>query len=128
MIIERVSITKINPMIGKTATESVNIAITPSVAPSEREPVSPMKNFAGGMLNQTNARVAPAITPQNAANMMSPFVKAMIPNALKEITSSPPAKPSKPSVKLTAFDVDTITRMKSGMYHNPIGTSLKKGK
>lgn len=38
---ERVSTTKIMPIIGKIATEFVSMAITPSVAPIAREPVSP---------------------------------------------------------------------------------------
>jgi len=74
MITDKVSITKINPMTGRTATESVIIAITPNVAPSDSEPVSPMKNFAGGMLNHTKASVAPEITPQSVLSIISPFV------------------------------------------------------
>ncbi len=42
MITERASITKIKPIKGSTRVWSVSMAMTPRVAPREREPVSPM--------------------------------------------------------------------------------------
>jgi len=42
MMQERVSITKMNPMNGRIKTWSVSMAMTPSVAPRLRAPVSPM--------------------------------------------------------------------------------------
>ena len=42
MMTDSVSITKMNAMKGRMRTVSVSIAMTPSVAPSARAPVSPM--------------------------------------------------------------------------------------
>lgn len=70
---ESVSITKIKAMKGRIRTVLVIMAITPIVAPRANDPVSPMKNLAGGMLNQRNAVLAPQMTPQNEARISRPF-------------------------------------------------------
>lgn len=69
MITDRVSIMKMNPMKGRIRTVSVKKAITARVAPKLRDPVSPMKNLAGGMFDQRKAEVAPMISPQKVARM-----------------------------------------------------------
>lgn len=115
MMTERVSITNMKPMRGSTATESVIMAITPSVAPRDMAPVSPMMKCAGKMLYQTNPSNAPTNTAQRAARMKRPLAKAKMLNAPKAIIKRPPASPSRPSVMFTAFEVAVITKMKSGM-------------
>lgn len=72
MITERVSITKTKPISGRTATESVIMAITPSVAPRDMAPVSPIMKWAGKMLNQMKPMRAPTMTAQKAARMKRP--------------------------------------------------------
>ena len=71
-ITERVSITNMNPIKGNTSTLSVRKAITAMVAPRVSEPVSPIKNLAGGTLNQRNAEVAPIINPHNVVRIKRP--------------------------------------------------------
>lgn len=119
-ITERVSITKINPIKGSTSTVSVRNAITPMVAPRARDPVSPMKNSAGGTLNHRKAAVAPKITPHRVANMNNPCRYAIMPSEKNARQINPPASPSSPSVMFTALADPTITKMKRGMYHAPI--------
>ncbi len=67
--------------------------------------------------------MAPTITPQNAERMRRPWRYAMIPNAANAMMSKPAARPSRPSVKLTEFEVARIMNMKRGMYHQPMVTS-----
>jgi len=71
--------------------------------------------------------VAPTITPQNADRIRRPCRYAMIPNAAKAMMSKPDASPSRPSVKLTEFEVARMMNMKSGMYHHPMVTSPTHG-
>ena len=52
---------------GRINAESVKNAIVESVMVNPIMPVSPIKNLAGGMLNQRNAKVAPAKTDEKAA-------------------------------------------------------------
>ena len=73
MITDRVSMTKTKPIIGKTKTESVIMAITPSVAPREIAPVSPIMNLAGMILNQRKPIIDPAITVQKADRINRPL-------------------------------------------------------
>ena len=57
------------------------------------------------------------MTAQKAARIKSPLAKESAPKQLKAMMSRPEAKPSRPSVRLTALEVATMTRMKRGMYH-----------
>lgn len=96
-------------------TSSIIKAITAIVAPKLSAPVSPMKNFAGGILFHKNPAVAPAILAHNVANISCPFKNAMIPSDKNDMIDNPAASPSSPSVKLTAFENPATARMNSGM-------------
>ena len=79
------------------------------------------------MLNHRNATVDPVITAQNAESMSSPFAYAITPNTPNARMSNPLAKPSRPSVRLTEFDVARMMNMNRGMYHHPKVTSPMPG-
>jgi len=79
------------------------------------------------MLNHRKAVVAPMMTAQSAARIKSPLMYARIPNAPNAIIRSPPARPSRPSVKFTEFDVARKMNMNRGMYHHPRVTSPNPG-
>ena len=115
IITDSVSITKIKQIKGRTKIVSVSIAITPIVAPSAKEPVSPMKNFAGGMLFHKNAAVAPANTAQKVARINNPCVKDITARLSRAVIDSPDASPSRPSVILTALELPIIINKNSGM-------------
>lgn len=67
------------------------------------------------------------MTAQKAERINRPFMYAIIPNAPNARIRSPEARPSRPSVRFTAFEVARIMKMKSGMYHHPIVTSPTNG-
>ena len=104
------------------------MAITPSVAPSESAPVSPIIKLAGNMLYHTNPNNAPTMTAHNADKMNRPLAKAIIANTVKAMIKRPPANPSRPSVIFTALAVAVITSINRGMYHQPIRRSPMPGK
>ena len=59
------------------------------------------------------------MTAQKAVRINSPLAKERAPKQPKAMIRRPPARPSRPSVRLTALEVARMTRMKSGMYHQP---------
>src|SRR6187401_2414876 len=106
------------------------IATVPSAAPSASAPTSPMKTFAGYALNQRKPSPAPAIDEQNTTISPAPGVcgnsryleytaleatYANKPSALPTITVGMIARPSAPSVRLTALLAPTITQNDSAM-------------
>src|SRR3989338_1833914 len=105
----------------------VSMATMPKVTPKDMEPVSPMINLAGLMLNHKKASKAPMITPQKVAKSYLPKIKAMAARLPKEVSKTPPARPSRPSVSLTEKEVATIIKIKMGMYHQPISKLPKNG-
>ena len=64
MITETVSNTNKPPIIARTISCFTIIAIAAKDPPNEREPVSPIKIFAGGALYQRKPKQAPTIDPQ----------------------------------------------------------------
>lgn len=114
MTLEPASTTNTAATTGKTNTELVSIATTPSAVPKANEPVSPMKNRAGKILNQVYANTAPTIARQKPAMPKLPCANAITPKALNALASKPPARPSRPSAMLTAFAVATTTNTNSG--------------
>ena len=86
-------------------------AIVAIVAPSAKEPVSPINTFAGLELNARNPSKHPTSTKQKTAISPVPvialefaLIKANVKNAISE---RPPARPSSPSVIFTAFELAT---------------------
>lgn len=115
MITDRTSITNMNPMKGRRRISSIIKAITAIVAPRAKAPVSPMKNFAGGMLFHRNPAIAPAMVAHRAVSIQSPFSIAMSPRLRKDMIESPPASPSNPSVMFTALANPVTKKMNNGM-------------
>ena len=76
------STTNGNPMIGRSNGAFVRSAIVASAMPSEVAPVSPMKNRAGGILNQRNASMLPMSTPMNAAQAGAQNTRSMHPKTV----------------------------------------------
>ena len=68
MITETVSNTNKPPIIARTISCFTIIAIAAKDPPNEREPVSPIKIFAGGALYQRKPKQAPTIDPQKIAS------------------------------------------------------------
>ena len=64
IITETVSKTNNHPMIANTISCFTIIAIAAKEPPKEREPVSPMKIFAGGALYQRKPKHEPTTDPQ----------------------------------------------------------------
>ena len=65
IITDTVSKTNKPPIIAKTISCLTIIAIAAKDPPSESEPVSPIKIFAGGALYQRKPKQDPTIEPQN---------------------------------------------------------------
>ena len=101
----------------------MHTATVASSPPIARLPVSPMKICAGATLNQRNPRHAPAIAPDTTISSPLPATCGTIRNvdarsleaihvstiiAKLAIRSVPPASPSSPSVRFTAFEVSAI--------------------
>ena len=145
MITETVSRTNKPPTIAKTISCLTIIAIAASEPPNEREPVSPIKIFAGGALYQRKPKQDPTIEPQKIDNSPTSGIyciwryseKIVFPTTyvikVKENATSitgTVAKPSKPSVRFTAFEAPIITNKPNGKKNKPMSKIkfLKKGK
>ena len=94
--------------------------------PKDKEPVSPIKIFAGGALYQRKPKQAPTIDPQKIDNsptfgiyciwrysekIVFPTTYEIKVNDKATSITGTVAKPSNPSVKLTAFEDPTKTKM-----------------
>ena len=102
----------------------------PKDPPNDKDPVSPIKIFAGGALYQRKPKQAPTIDPQNTDASPTLAIqgickyseKTVLPTTqhirVKEratnITGTV-AKPSNPSVRLTAFEDPTIIKTAKGI-------------
>src|SRR3990172_2633606 len=96
-----------------TKAELVSMAITPKVVPKDIAPVSPMKNRAGYMLNHKKARIAPATAAEKEARSILFWKKEMMEKAVKANSSTPPFRPSRPSVSLEDMAEKRITKIKT---------------
>ncbi len=65
IITEAVSKTNKPPIIPKIISCFTIILTAPKEPPNDKDPVSPIKIFAGGALNPKNPKHAPTIDPQN---------------------------------------------------------------
>src|SRR6266487_5714179 len=133
------------PTITSSSSCLMRIATVPSAAPSASEPTSPMKISAGYELYQRNPSDAPTSEPQNtvssaapekcvsrrySASTRLPTTYASAVYAVAAIAKILIARPSRPSVRLTAFDSAVSTNAANGTYHQPRSgmTRLKNGK
>ena len=85
------------------------IANTQIIAPTIKEPESPIKSLAGEKLNTKNPSNAPQSTKARSANGTLPKYKNINPKKPATINPIPPARPSIPSIKLKAFTITTYT-------------------
>ena len=146
MITDSASATKIAPTITSKNSCFISNATVPSVAPRVSEPVSPMNTCAGCELYHKNPNPAPTNAAQKIVatspltgrwkmfrySAICPWLVMYpsTPNVPATNSVQPIAKPSMPSVKLTAFDVPTITSVAKGINRIPnVGrTALKNGR
>ena len=110
MATDSASITKMPP--SSTSSSSVLvITARPAIAPPRpSEPVSPMKIVAGKALNHRKPMQPPTRQPATIARSHSPVMKVMATYASRTIAAHPAARPSRPSVRLTALVVPATTR------------------
>ena len=95
----------------------VKIAIAAKAPPNAKEPVSPMNTFAGFTLYTKKPRHTAATIAPKYATLSAP-IEFVIDAAMRPITEKaiaatadvPPARPSRPSVKFTAFVAPTIIK------------------
>src|SRR5450830_1512346 len=71
-ITDRASTTKMPPMMASTTSWRTMMATVPSAPPRARAPTSPMKTWAGWVLNHRKARPAPAMAEQKISNSPEP--------------------------------------------------------
>src|SRR4029079_5504753 len=128
------SVTNTPPMIGNDSSVLVASATNPIAPPSASAPTSPMNTWAGWVLNQRKPMPAPPIAPQNTASSPAPGTwgmprywamlksRSVVPAAYEssrkvneQMMTGPMARPSRPSVKLTAFDSDISTKTANPM-------------
>jgi hypothetical protein len=116
---ENASIKGTNKNKGKNKAVLVYIASIPNKTPKVIDPVSPIKNLAGWILNQRKARTPPITIASKEAKSNLPIRKAIATYGIKAIKEIPPAKPSKPSVSFRAKAVPMMIKMKNGIYQKP---------
>jgi hypothetical protein len=124
---DKASIKGMNKNNGKNKAVLVYIAKIPNKTPKVMDPVSPMKNLAGLILNHRKAKTPPITTAKRDAKSNLPSKKAIAIYGIKAIKEIPPAKPSNPSVSFKAKAVPTITKIKNGIYQKPRWTVPTKG-
>ena len=87
------------------------ITASPATAPPRpSEPVSPMKIVAGKALNHKNPMQPPTRHPASIARSYSPVMNVIAMYASSTIAAQPAARPSSPSVRLTALVVPATTK------------------
>src|SRR3954471_24765760 len=124
MTTDAASSTNTPPTITRTNSCLMRSATVPSAPPSASEPTSPMKMSAGYELYQRNPRLAPTSAPQKTvsspaaanptsskywANTAWPVTYASAVNAAADTAKVLMARPSRPSVRLTALLAPTST-------------------
>ena len=113
------------PIINKTISCLIIMLIEPKAAPIDKEPVSPIKIFAGCALNHKKPKHEPTKAEPNTANSPAPGIKnkfrysekilfptkyAIKARQVAVIITGTIANPSNPSVRFTPLDVPIITR------------------
>ncbi len=81
--------------------------VTASIYPSNKEPVSPMKIFAGLKLKGKNPSEAPAIIAHCITMKSCPNLAAVNKRVVAAMLATPEASPSSPSIKFIVFVIPT---------------------
>ena len=108
--------TKVIPIVRIYKAFPVNSPIHAAKPPKDKEPVSPINTRAGDTLNNKYADSAPPKQKAIVDKLPSPFCKNIkTPKARKNGIHADAAKPSSPSVRLTALTVAKNKKMTSGI-------------
>ena len=92
------------------------IAQAPIAPPIAREPVSPINTFAGLKLNSRKPSRPPASATEKYATESSGQSRIeTAANSTNTINEEPAHRPSRPSVRLTAFVAERRIRIQNGM-------------
>ncbi len=110
-----ISKTKINPMMVRATTLPNNNPTTARVAPNDNAPTSPINILAGKTLKYKKETKDPSHSAIKIARGISRIEADKNHNPNKEISRTPEAKPSNPSVILTALAKDTIAKVANGI-------------
>ena len=79
--------------------------------PKKLDPISPINVLAGLKLNGKNPIIPPrSATTKRIASSLAPFNIKTTVNDKAEIAETPPARPSKPSIKLSALVTPIIQK------------------
>ena len=98
-----------------------------SIYPKNMLPESPMKIEARGRLNAQKPSVTPIKTIIRRSREYWPCHQQSVPKHTNAIIAKPPAKPSKPSIKLIAFITPTIHKIVIGHDQSPRSMICNKG-
>ena len=134
MITETVSRTNKPPTIAKTISCLTIIAIAASEPPNEREPVSPIKIFAGVRCTKENLNKILLLnhkidnSPTSGIYCICKYSEKIVLPTTYEIRvnesatniTGTVANPSKPSVKFTALEAPIITNSPKGIKNKPM--------
>ena len=83
--------------------------------------------MAGGLLNSKNPITAPNKDMITSKSGSEPLLHKITPKVIKTVITIPPARPSRPSMRLIAFMMVTTQRIVIGQAINPGSNSWKKG-
>ena len=86
----------------------VNIDIDPNVAPTVKDPVSPINIFAGYLLYFKKPKQLPIVIQLKKHEYKSLLIKPNIKKPVQLIMEMPAARPSSPSIQFKAFIIPTI--------------------
>ena len=86
------------------------MAIVANKLPKAKEPVSPIKILAGFLLKYKKPKQEALAAMEIIAKSILLFKKQITAQAKNATTDELAARPSKPSVKLTAFEAPTIIK------------------
>ena len=78
------------------------------IKPKNNAPVSPMKILAGLKLYGKNPKPAPATAAVRIATLELLLISVSARSDMEAIDDTPTAKPSRPSIRLTALQIPTI--------------------
>src|SRR3989338_1186990 len=115
------------PIIRRAITLPSKSPATAKVAPKARAPTSPSHNRAGETLKYKKAIKLPSHKARKKDKGVSRIAADKTQKANKATIKTNPAKPSSPSVMLTALAKATITVAAKGTYSQPRCKVLTKG-
>lgn len=110
---EPISMIKTPPIIGRAKALPSIKPITAKVAPNDKDPVSPKKILAGKILKYKKAISPPSQAAINKEVGTSSIAREITQNPIKVKIKIPLARPSNPSVILTALAKAMMTKVEN---------------